>query len=896
MSYTLGLDIGSKSIGWALLSDKPKSSILDIGVRVFPEGVDRDTKGAEKSKNATRREARGARRVHQRRNLRRDKLIQTLRENGLLPVSDKELKNLLSEKDPYQIRARGLDEKLELHEFGRVLFHLNQRRGFKSNRKTGEANEKSKIAKGDKNHKGANEIKNTIKEDKIRTIGEYFAKIGSEKSRIRGHYTFRLMYEMEFDKLWEKQAEFYPDILTEDWRKKIRDEIIFYQRPLKPTDELIGLCDLEPEEKRCPRGDWFARRFRILQDVNNLKIHSPDGTERVLEDDERRIILKELDAHEKVTFSSLRKKLRLLETQEFNAEYEINEKGKKRDKLKGDEFSSAMRSKNLFGAKKWESMDEQEKIELNDDCLELDDDELRAKIIAEYGFSEQQAEKVLKISLPQRYMSFSRKAIQKLLPLMDAGKRTDEALDEVYPDRNKMEEIKEEDKLPLPEDLRNPIVNKALHEVCKVVNAIIREYGKPTKIVIEMARDMKGSSRERKELHFKMLDNEKRNKEVRQKLKNDIGIESNRDNVIKYKLWEECGRVCPYTGKQISQVDLFINPVFQVEHILPYSKSLDDSYLNKTLCCVNENRLKGNQTPYEYYHGNKEKFEEIKQRVNRTAMPYWKKRKFWQEKVDTDKIIERELNDTRYICKEVVKYLKQICRNVTGTRGKVTAELRYQWGFIKVREDHRHHAIDATVVAVTKQKHLRDLARSKYSVESIRFKSPWPNFREELVEKIKHIDVSHRPSKKSSGKLHEETFYGLTKETENFFKKGNFKKEEMRQLSRNAWLSRTKLYYVYSRTPAEILKKVEDIDQITDNAKNVKDAIRKRLIECGVDISNKKTKIPKDLFKETLYLHSDNGKRIPIKKIRVETSESNMIIFTDESGNPYRACPTEKRG
>ncbi|MHC4889958.1 MAG: type II CRISPR RNA-guided endonuclease Cas9, partial [Planctomycetota bacterium] len=112
-SYTLGLDIGSKSIGWTLLRDKPKPSIVDIGVRVFPEGVDRDTKGAEKSKNATRREARGARRVHQRRNLRREKLIKTLRESGILPEGEQELQELLK-KEPYQFRAKGLDEKLSL--------------------------------------------------------------------------------------------------------------------------------------------------------------------------------------------------------------------------------------------------------------------------------------------------------------------------------------------------------------------------------------------------------------------------------------------------------------------------------------------------------------------------------------------------------------------------------------------------------------------------------------------------------------------------------------------------------------------------------------------------------------------------------------------------------------
>lgn len=827
-SYTLGLDIGSKSIGWTLLRDKPKPSIVDIGVRVFPEGVDRDTKGAEKSKNATRREARGARRVHQRRNLRRDKLVKTLRASGILPEDEQELQELLK-KEPYQFRAKGLDEKLELFEFGRALFHINQRRGFKSNRRTGREKEDGKVAKE------AGELQKEIEGAGRRTLGEYFAGLNPEEQRIRDQYTFRSMYEEEYDKLWEKQSEYYPEVLTDELRGKVRDKIIFFQRPMRWDPDMIGDCELEEGEKRCPRGDWFARRFRILQDVNNLKIHSPDGTKRGLEDDERRIILKELDAHEKVKFSSLRKKLGLLETQEFNAEYEINEKGKKRDKLKGDEFAAAMRSRNVFGAKRWDSMGEQEKIELNDACLELDDDELREKMTDEYGFTKEQAERVLKVPLPQRYMSFSRKAIRKLLPLMEAGKRTDEALDEVYPDRNKMEEIKEEDKLPLPEDLRNPIVNKALFEIRKLVNAIVREYGRPGKIVIEMARDVKGNLREREEIQFKMRENERRNDEARTRLIQDINIlNPSRDDIIKYKLWEECGRICPYTGKQISQVDLFINPVFQVEHILPYSKSLDDSYLNKTLCCVNENRLKGNQTPYEYYHGDKKKFEEIKQRVNRTAMPYWKKRKFWQEKVNTDKIIERELNDTRYICKEVVKYLKQICRNVTGTRGKVTAALRYQWGFIKDRDDHRHHAIDATVVAVTKQKHLRELAQSKYSSEGIRFNPPWLHFREELAEKVKHIDVSHRVTRKVSGALHEETHYW---KEENGPHAGKF-------------ITSKPLDGKFTNNFAE---------HICDDT--VKKLVFERLSEYDYE--------PKKAFAEPIYLKNKSGNPVPIRKVRV---------------------------
>jgi len=855
-SCTLGLDIGTRSIGWALLKTGKQPSIVGIGVRVFPEGVERD-KGLEKSKNTTRREARGSRRIKYRRNQRRDKLVKILQSAGLLP-DDKEKPNDLFQKDPYKLRADGLDDKLELYEFGRVLFHINQRRGFKSNRKTDNSKDDGQIAKA------VGELQQKIKKEKCRTLGEYFAKIDPEEIRIRGHYTYRSMYEEEFDMLWNKQAEFYPEVLTGDLRKKIRDEIIFFQRPLKPTDDLIGDCELETGEKRCPKGDWYARRFRLLQDLNNLKICNPDGKVEVLEQDQRNVLIDELSKKKEARFSAIRKKLGLLETQKFNAEYEVSEKNKKNEKIKGDLFNAMMRNKKIFGPEMWDSKDDAEKIKLNNWLVELEDDELKEKLTSEYGLKEDKIENILKISLPQRYMSFSQKAIKKLLPLMEEGKRTDEAIDTVYPERGKEIDIKEADKLPLPEDLRNPIVNRALFEIRKVINAIVREYGKPKKIKIEMARDVRGSARERREIHFKMLENEKRNKETRKRLIEDMNNpKPSREDIIKYKLWEECAHTCPYTGKHISQTALFgENPEFQVEHILPYSKSLDDSFMNKTLCCVKENRLKGNNTPYEYYSGDNEKFEQIMQRLNKTAMSYWKKKKFWQKEINTDKIIERELNDTRYICREVVKYLKQICKDVSGTRGKVTSELAYQWGFIKDRNDHRHHAIDAAVVAVTKNKHLHQLGQSKYSKE-VTFAPPWPHFREELAEKKKKINVSHRVSRKVSGALHEETAYGPTGQQD--------------EKGQNIFVYRKRLEDLTGPMVSKIVDPV------------VKHIVRERLEKHNLN-PDKDKKIPKEVWNESLYMKTTKSKKkVPIKKVRIQDVFNNMILLKDKSGIPYRA-------
>jgi len=858
-SYTLGLDIGSNSIGWALLDRDKKPSIIDMGVRVFPEGVDRDTKGLEKSKNATRREARGVRRIHQRRNLRKELLLSTLQTAGLLPKNESDLRSLFH-TGPYQLRKKGLDDKLESYEFGRVLYHLSQRRGFKSNRKSGKAKEDSVVIKG------ANTLQAEIDNKKYRTIGEYFAGLNPKEKRIRGRYTFRSMYEKEFDLLWAKQLEFYPQVLTEDLRKKVRDVIIFFQRPLKPTDELIGDCELEPGEKRCPRGDWHARQFRILQDVNNLIIQNPDGMEQKLTADQRKILLDELGQKEKLPFDKIREKLGLIETQKFNAEYRVSKKGKRVESLKGDNFSWAMRSKNIFGPKVWDEMDEAEKIKLNEWLVEFEDDQLKEKLQSEYGFDDKKIEAVLKISLPQGYMSFSRKAIQKLIPYMKQGMLTPEALDAAYPDRNKKEGVEEKEKLDLPEDLRNPIVNKALFEVRKIVNTIVREYGKPARIKIEMARDVQGSRRQREELHWKQRENEERNEDARKRLKEDIGISNpTRDDVIKYNLWVECGKRCPYTGKQISQETSFgQNPEFQVEHILPYDRSLDDSYMNKTLCEVHENiHVKKNQTPYEAYSHDPEKYEQIKQ--NTKVLPWPKRQKFLQKEIDLDQHIARELNDTRYICKEVVKYLKKLGVYVSGTRGKITGELRHQWGLDGIFEelgtrrddDHRRHAVDAVVVGVTENEHLRKLARSKYSVTGERFDPPWSVFREEVREKVKHINVSHRVQRKVSGKLHEETNYGATD------KKG---------------------LYVFRKELKELTLPM--VDKIVDTV--VREIVKGRLTEKSIDLTGS-GKPPKEVWNEPLYMKCKReDKKVPIKKVRVYNLAKSVIAMKDRSGHIYR--------
>lgn len=860
---TLGLDIGSNSIGWALL-DTEGEKVVDCGVRIFPEGVDRNTKGAEISKCANRREARLARRNRWRKAMRKDKLVRLLQRNDLLPKCDIEILELMN-INPYSLRAKGLKEKLSRHEIGRAIFHLNQRRGFWSNRKSTTKSEDSIVKKK------ATELDNKIQESNCKTLGEYLASLDRDENRIRGWYTFRSMYEYEFDKLWEKQIEFYDDLTTE-LGAEIKNTI-FFQRPLKPCDELIGDCECEQGQKHCPKASYYARRFRILQDINNLRIHNPDGTEQELTNDQRQFILDELWSKKEVKFSALRKKLDLLETQLFNLEE--GSADKKEPKLKGDEFNAQLKS---ILKKQFAELSTADILEINEIIIDnnFSDEKVIEILTNQHSFSSEQAEKAADISLPSKYANHSVLALQKLLPYMEKGMLVHQAKEVVYGKPESIKDnVKSVSKLPSPEDLRNPIVNRALVEMRKVVNTILREYGKPCSIYVEMARDIKSSKEQRDKNRLQQWKNEQANKEARDELIKMRINKPSRDDIIKYKLWQECGKVCPYTGKPISQNALFgEHPEFQIEHIIPYSRSLDDSYMNKTLCWVHENIDKGNKTPYEYYAESKpEQFEKIQQRI--AVLPYAKRKRFWQKEVELDSFVQRQLNDTRYINKKTVEYLKMLGVTVMGTRGQATSELRHQWGLnnildytgagLKNRDDHRHHAVDAAVTAVTRNKHLHALAGSKYVAageRGLELDPPWEKFREQLEEKVNQINVSHRVSRKVSGQLHEETSYGLT----------GIKDSKGQDI------------FVYKK-PLEALT-IAMVNKIVDPV--VKQMIINRLSEFGVD-PEKKGSIPKEVWKEPLYMKSKKGKGPLIKKVRIRDVFNNMIFINDENGKPYRA-------
>jgi CRISPR-associated endonuclease Csn1 len=921
----LGLDLGPNSIGWALVNDDPdnpaESRLVDLGVRVFPEGVDNFDTGKEISRNENRRVARGMRRQIRRRARRRQKLKETLVAANLWP-SDPQEEMCHYRLDPYELRARALRERLEPFEIGRVLLHLNQRRGFQSNRKKD---------RGDKEIQGMlaeiNELAGSIIASNSRSIGEHFAKIRAEKplERIRNQHTHRTMYEDEFELIWDTQAKHHPKLLTtalkygklgkqkypakpiprHDERRRGLSPLeafgiygtIFFQRPMYWPKSVVGLCELEPKQKRCQRADRHTQRFRLLQEVNNLRYTDPDvREERALTDAQRTMLLDYLATRDKATFEQIKKKLGFLESVKFNLErgHRPNIKGMAVDHMMAKTVND------------WHGRREDEKDSIVRMLLdnERDDDLVINRLVGEFRFSPKGAQAALEVDFPAGYSNLSLKAIERLLPHLERGLVYQSVSD---PEKSALhaagylrrDELRRRlfDKLPDPCRVRagelrigeipNPVVKRALVELRKLVNAIIREYGKPQAVHLEMTRTMQVGREKRSQISSQMREREAKRDEAAEAVRT-MKVKITRDAILRYLIWQEHAHECVYCGKPISQKQLFSGEA-DLAHILPYSRCLDDSQMNKIVCHRKCSHGKGNRTPYEWLaDSDPDTYDRVCAQVGsllkRGLMPYKKYRRFLQKELDLDSFIARQLTDTGYIVRATGEYLRCLFdrdHSVLGLKGQLTAELRWQWGLDTIleelpdspawrendhklrageknRADHRHHAIDAVVIALTNRSRLHNLSklikRGGAKAHGEVSKEPWDNFRDDVVEAIKKVNVSHRVERKVAGKLHEDTLYGPTS-------------------TPGEWVVRKS---VVSLSPNEI-------ERIRDG--RVREIIVAKLNEDGIEFGRGKQSDAKKMNAALSKLEMPSG--VPINKVRITKPE--LTIQPLREGRPDRA-------
>lgn len=838
MNTVLGLDLGSTSIGWALIeSDKNNCPIriIAMGSRIISLSSDeRDQfqKGQAISKNQDRTISRTQRKGYDRKQLKKSddfkySLKKALEQHNIYP--SKELFNLPM-LDLWRLRSDAAAKPIESEQLGRILYMLNQKRGYKSARSEANADKK------DTEYVQAVKGRYTQLKDRNQTIGQFFyegLKNAAEQNqyfRVKEEVYPREAYIEEFDTIINVQKKHH-SFLTDDLIHSLRNEIIYYQRKLKSQKGLLSVCEFEGSEKTikdksgndkkvfvgpkvAAKSNPLFQLCRIWETVNNinLKVKNPPDAkykwgDRIPTLDEKKQIAEHLWKNEQLSFTDLLKILDLKKDDVYSNKQIL--KGIKGNptftdihKLIGDnnllnfdtEIVPTGKDAYIYDRKTGEILEERQGAIISKEIEKQplyqlwhtiysikDLEECKQALIKRFAFSEEIAGKLSKIDFDkQGYGNKSVKAVRKILPYLMQGYNLYESESLAgYVSRSltkdELEKTGTDEKLALlpKNSLRQPVVEKILNQMINVVNAIIEKYGKPTEIVVEMARELKQSKDERDAADKLNSFNKKVNEKIVATLK-ELGVPGTKRFIEKYKFisptrdksWNEAQIVnqCIYCGETFNLTEALTGDAFDVDHIVPKALLFDDSQTNKVLVHRKCNGNKTNLTAYDYISkkGNDVLNQYLSRvddwfkrgiisysKMNRLKVSFeqYQERKKLKKETEADKklwesFIDRNIRETQYISRKSKEILGKICSKVRVTEGNVTAKLRKLWGWEDIllnlqlpkfkeleqteikewasehgrrkhqkeeivnwskRDDHRHHAIDALVIACTQQ-------------------------------------------------------------------------------------------------------------------------------------------------------------------------------------------------
>jgi len=823
----LSFDIGVTSIGWAFVEGE---ELKDCGVRIFTK--------AENPKNgdslaAPRREARSTRRRLARRKARLNTIKRLLCEEFGLNLSDylandgelpKAYETTKDTKSPYELRTLALEQKLEPKELARVILHIAKHRGYgNKHAKTGSDKDSGKVLSAIK----VNEA--TMNAKRYKSVGEYLYKEFYQKERyekkgntltkefknVRNkgenyeHCVAQEQVKAELKLIFTKQREFGATF-SENFESQIL-ETAFYQRDLKSFADKVGECVFYRGENRAPKDSLSAMEFvaltRIINTLKNLEEKSKNlGVGETYGKDKIQEILKVVLDKGEMSYKKLREILHLDERILFakDSKLDYTKEVQEAEKAKFIELKNLKAFKKAMGGD-FGKFAREELDNIATEITLIKSKENLAKKLQNYpALSKEQVEALSNLNFA-KHIDLSLKALHKILPFMREGLRYDEAVQKAGLQEHKKHLQKGEFLIPLKEYepyLANPVVARALSEYRKVLNALLRKYGAVHKIHLEFTREAKLSAEERQKYekeqkeHFEANQNAIKQCEI-------LGLPLNGANILKMKLWIEQGECCVYSGDKITESDLKDSNALQIDHIYPYSRSFDDSYMNKVLVFSKENQNKLDKTPYEAFGDDKEKWDRI---LSFSAkLPKQKQRRISNTNFKDKEggFLARNLNDTGYIARLASQWSKDCLEflplnenevNITGEKGSkkhieaisgsLTATLRHYWGLgDKDRNNHLHHAVDAIILAYTNAKtikafadfrknqeqnkakfYAKQIAESEYEEQKAFHKAQVKVFRQRVEEKINEIFVSKPPKKRARGALHEETFYSFEDE------------------------------------------------------------------------------------------------------------------------------------
>ena len=856
-----GFDLGIASVGWAVIEyddenfdpetgEVIEGKIIACGVRCFPV--------AENPKDGSslalpRREKQLLRRIT-RRKARRMLGIKRLFVAKGLADSVKELEQVYAAQsggDVWNLRVEAFERELNKKELMRVLTHLAKHRGFKSYRKAAEKADKEggrilsairencnqasafqtlaqmvvERAKNSDHHKMRNY---TTKEGKDKNVAVYVNSIPREE------------IEKETALIFAAQQKY--GVFTEDlYRDFCR--IAFRYREAGSVGKMVGKCRFENDEFRAPKEAPSAELFVAMSKINNLKL-TIDGEHRFLNDEERQALLELLKNTKEVKYSTVRNKLFKGRQVFFD---DVNYVSKSKKDKNGEEKAVNPEDVKFYAMKGWHKLkaefspEQWKEVCLNLPLLDIgmtavacekNDDGIE-RFLSEKGIASEYQE-VFKRLTSSEFINLSLKALYKINPCLAEGMKYHEACEKAgYDFRDSGERLVEEKSLllaPIAEEKQTtvPVVNRAVAQFRKVYNAMVRTYGAPDQINLEVGRDLKKNHDERRQVEQRQKKAEAERSEAKDELTKE-GVSASNKNVLKYRLYQQQNGKCVYSGKAIDLRRLDENGYCDIDHIIPYSRSLDDSQNNKVLCLAEENRKKGSQTPYEYLQplGRWEEFETI---INTTPSINRLKRnnllnKTYKEQEEDVAFRERNANDNSYIARYVKQYLEDgidfsasqwpIKTRIQVRTGSLTDYLRHQWGLIKNRDaGDKHHAQDAIVIACATQGMVQKLsglsavfenkeafrkrkaeelghekAEAWYKYIKRQIQEPWSGFRAEVLNKLDQVFVSRPPRKNATGAAHKDTIFSNNKnkgslpirngmaEKENMFRLDVFQKE-----------------------------------------------------------------------------------------------------------------------
>lgn len=875
---TFGFDIGIASVGWAVLAP---DRIVALGVRAFDKA---ETAKEGDSLNLVRRTARLTRRRLRRRAWRLTKLARALKRQGVIADAAILRRGNTLERSPWRLRVEGLDRQLGAEEWARVVYHICKHRGFHWSSRA-EERKADKDAKGEsgKVKQGLAGTAKLMATKGYRSAAEMVVNEFPDAQRNKqGDYTKALARTHlgdELTLLFRRQRELGNPRASSSLEAEVlgngdrKSGLFWTQKPAlagKALLAMLGHCTFEKQEYRAPKASFTAERHVWLTRLNNLRI-VVDGRTRPLNEAERQVALPlPYSRDSDLTYERLRNELtksgHLPESFRYAGLPVQSPAQLAAARPKDPEAGAIVRLpawhelrltlKRAGLVSEWQRM----AGEALGGCPDLldriawvlsvykDDDEVRRELQAlPLPASEKLIEALLDIRF-DKFHALSLKALRAIVPYMERGMRYDEAcaaagydhsvplrpvagrrplLPPLYSGRDKRGSMILDAELDAP---RNPVVLRSLNQARKVLNALVREYGAPHEVHIEMARDLSNPLDERRRIEREQTEYRERNARDREEFTRHFGIAGNPrgGDFEKWRLYREQQGKCAYSVEPIDLSRLLDVGYVEVDHALPYSRSFDDSKNNKVLAFAKENRDKGNRTPFEYLDGagnsarwrNFVAFVETNKAYRQAKRTRLLRKDFGA--TEAAEFRERNLNDTRYVCRFFKNYVERYLALSDGAEskrcvvlsGQLTAFLRARWGLVKVRdESDRHHALDAVVVAACSHamvKRLSDYSRRK-ELEQVRegfvdvetgeivnpiahrrlrehFPDPWPHFRDEVKARI-HIDdadvlraevqlfgtysseavaavaplfVSRAPQRRNGGAAHKETVYGQT--------------------------------------------------------------------------------------------------------------------------------------